>query len=69
MKKAIGVLHNPDNCTDTLTIYYNGPGESITAENSEKVENMEYRAKDEADAMDAARLMYSVWPWEYEALQ
>lgn len=69
MKKAIGILHNPDNCADPLTIYYNGPGEPVTAENSEKVEDMEYRAKDEADARDAARLMYSVWPWEYEALE
>lgn len=68
MKKAIGILHNPDNNAEPLTIYYNGEGEYITAENSHTVENMEYRAENELDARDAARLMYSVWPWKYEVL-
>lgn len=58
MKKAIGILHNPDNTAQPLTIYYNGSGECITAENSDIVENMEYYAKDEADARDAVRIMY-----------
>lgn len=68
MKKAIGILRFPDNESLSLTIYYNGEGEYITAENSETVENMEYRAENEADARDAARWMYSVWPWEYEEM-
>ena len=69
MKKAIGVFRFPDNEDLSFTIYYNGQGESITAENSEEVEDMEYLAKDEADARDAAQIMFSVWPWEYEALE
>lgn len=68
MKKAIGVLHNPDNGAEPLTIYYNGASQPMTAENAEVCEEMEYCPKDEADAMDAAQLMYSVWPWEYEEL-
>lgn len=68
MKKAIGILRFPGNESLPLTIYYNGKGESITAENSQTVENLEYCAKDEADARDAARMMYSAWPLEYECL-
>lgn len=49
MRKAIGVLHNPFNA-ESMTIYYNGEGEYITAENNQTIENMEYRAEDEMDA-------------------
>lgn len=69
MKKAIGILHNPDNGAAPLTIYYNGPGKPMTAESSKIADDLEYCAKDEADARDAARIMYSVWPWEYEELE
>lgn len=69
MKKAIGILHFPDNEAESLTIYYNGPQGYITAENSQTVENMEYRAEDESDAREAARAMYRVWPWIYEELR
>ena len=37
MKKAIGILHNPDNGAGPLTIYYNGPGELIMAKNADTV--------------------------------
>lgn len=69
MKKAIGILHNPDNITTPLTIYYNGPQECITGENDEIIASCEYKAENETDAREAARCFWGAWPWEYEELE
>lgn len=56
MKKAIGILHNPDNGFGPLTIYYNGPCQLITAEDEQHTEYTEYTPDNEADARAAARI-------------
>lgn len=68
MKKAIGILHNPDNGAKPMKIYFNGSGEPMTAENNDIVESLEYCPVNEADAKDAAWAIYSAWPWDYEEL-
>lgn len=68
MKKAIGILRNPDNGAKPMKIYFNGSGEPMTAENNDIVESLEYCPVNEADAKDAALAMYSAWPWDYEEL-
>ena len=57
MKKAIATISTD---AGTMTIYYNGEGESLTAETADgsTVDECEYTARSLSDARNAARAMW-----------
>lgn len=53
----------------TMTIYFNGAGEEMTAEKKDHVERIGYLPKSIDDASDAVHMMYSAGPWFLEWLE
>ena len=68
MKKAIATIINDSN--ETMTIFFNGDGEALTAEADDVCETTEYHAADEQDARDAARMMWGGFgnPWGFQEI-
>ena len=68
MKKAIATISAD---VGTMTIYYNGKGEALTAETADgnTVDECEYTARSLSDARNAARAMWgydggSAWGYQ-----
>ena len=53
----------------TMTIYFNGIGEEMTAEQGYIIEEIGYKPKSFEDAADAIHAMYSYGPWCLEWLE
>lgn len=53
----------------TMTIYFNGTGEEMTAEQGEHVEEIGYTPESLEDAEEAVSVMYSSGPWFLEWLE
>jgi hypothetical protein len=65
MKKAIGYIDGQDG--NRMTIYYNGRGREITAEEANGYsEEAGYNPRSETDAREAAAIMWSSQEWGYE---
>lgn len=62
-RKAIATIETE---IGTMTIYYNGAGEEMTAERGDHVENIGYTPESYEDATDAVHMMYSTGPWFLE---
>lgn len=52
-----------------MTIYFNGIGEEMTAEQGEHVEEIGYTPESLEDAADAVSVMYSSGPWFLEWIE
>lgn len=65
MRKAIATIEAE---IGTMTIYYNGEGEALTVEAEDVVGTLDYIAKSEEDAIDAAWAMYSIPGWDLQLI-
>lgn len=65
-RKAIATI---DTEIGTMTVYYNGAGEEMTAERGEHIEKIGYTPKSYDDAADAVHAMYSTGPWCLEWIE
>lgn len=53
----------------TMTIFYNGAGQAMTAEHGDIVEELDYVPVSFKDAIDSIHMMYSYGPWDLEWLE
>lgn len=61
MKKAIATIETE---IGTMTIYYNGENEEITAETENVIEEIGYCPESIEDAREAVYEMYNYYVWE-----